>query len=74
MQKTFPPRIHNLTRLAEFSNLALTELQMQNLSAINQFNLEGRYPEVWMQPPSFDEAEHYLKNAQEVFEWLLQTF
>jgi HEPN domain-containing protein len=38
-----PPFIHNLLRLAEKSNLQLTENQKEQLLAITAFNLNTRY-------------------------------
>jgi len=40
-----PPRIHNLTKLADLSALALTEEQRLFLDKINDFNLDVRYPD-----------------------------
>lgn len=38
-----PPLIHNLTRLAEKSNLELTEDQADLLAAVTTFNIRARY-------------------------------
>ncbi len=40
-----PPKIHNLLRLAELSNIKLTEDQSVFFSLINKFQMEARYPE-----------------------------
>lgn len=40
-----PPRIHNLTRLKEYSNLKLKLEEEIFLGDMNRFQLEGRYPE-----------------------------
>ena len=65
-----PPRIHNLIRLAEIAQLELSDEQIRILSSINEFNLEGRYPENWIAPPTLDDAKNYLANSQKVLEWL----
>jgi HEPN domain-containing protein len=65
-----PPRIHNLIRLAEIAGLNLDEEQIKIMAAVNEFNLEGRYPETWMPPPTLDEAKEYLMRSKKVFEWL----
>jgi HEPN domain-containing protein len=40
-----PPKIHNLLRLAELSNLDLTFEQSKFFSLANKFQIEARYPE-----------------------------
>jgi len=44
-ENKIPPKIHNLLRLADLSNLILTEEQSQFFSLVNKFQMEGRYPE-----------------------------
>lgn len=39
-----PPKIHNLSRLAELSNLKLDNETELFLISANKFHLEGRYP------------------------------
>lgn len=41
----FPPRIHNVRRLAELTNLDLNPDQLAFLEQINTFQIEGRYPD-----------------------------
>ena len=41
----FPPRIHNLVRIVEHTSLNLSEEEMDFLRKMNQFQLEGRYPD-----------------------------
>lgn len=41
-----PPKTHNLMRLAEASNLKLSEEQIEFLRMVNQFNIEARYQEI----------------------------
>ena len=38
-----PPLIHDLRRLAEKSNLSLTEMQQIQLDSITRFNIRARY-------------------------------
>ena len=40
-----PPKIHDLVRLAEKSNLKLTEEQFQVLERATYFNMSARYPD-----------------------------
>jgi HEPN domain-containing protein len=67
-----PPRIHNLTRLSELAGLKLDARQVRALAAMNQFNLEGRYPEFYTPQLSPEEATEYITRAQEVLTWLTQ--
>jgi HEPN domain-containing protein len=68
--RSVPPRIHNLIRLAELAGVSLEQEQVSILSAMNEFQLEGRYADMLMPPPQQDEARQYLKRAKEMFEWL----
>jgi HEPN domain-containing protein len=42
---TFPPKSHNLTRLAELAVLEVTMDQIKLLEELNQFQLDTRYPD-----------------------------
>lgn len=66
-----PPRIHNLTRLAELTKLPLDQPQVDILAEMNVFNLEGRYPDLSLAPLSKKEAKAYLRRAEEVYQWLM---
>jgi HEPN domain-containing protein len=65
------PRMHDLIRLAELAGISLDETQVDTLSEINAFNLEGRYPDALTPLPSLFEAKGYLREAEEVFRWLM---
>jgi len=71
IQTDIAPRIHNLSRLAELSGLPLSQAQCAVLAEMNPFNIEGRYPEMLGPPPSQAEADAYIRNAQEVYDWLM---
>ncbi|MBI5399009.1 HEPN domain-containing protein [Candidatus Saganbacteria bacterium] len=43
--KEFPPRLHNLLRLAEISNLALLDKEKAFLERLSYYYVETRYPE-----------------------------
>lgn len=68
-----PPRIHNLLQLARLAELSLTQEQEKVLAVMNRFCLEGRYPDRGGVPPSPTATHRYLKRAQELYQWLLQT-
>jgi HEPN domain-containing protein len=67
-----PPKIHNLTRLSELVGLRLDTRQTRALAAMNQFNLEGRYPESYTPQLSPEKAAEYLARSEEVLTWLTQ--
>lgn len=65
------PRLHNLVRLAELAALSVGQHQIDVLAEMNAFNIEGRYPDLLMPPPSLEEARGYLRRAEEVYQWLM---
>ena len=44
-KENHPPKIHNLVYLVEQTKLELTEEDMEFLRRMNNFQLEGRYPD-----------------------------
>jgi HEPN domain-containing protein len=65
------PRLHNLSRLAELTALALETQKIEILAEMNAFQIEGRYPESLTKPPSKEEALSYMAGAEGVFQWLM---
>ena len=70
--KDIAPRLHNLVRLAELAELDLKAAQVDILAEMNSFNIEGRYHDTLSSPPSQEEAQHYMTQADEVFQWLIK--
>ncbi len=68
--RVFAPRIHNLVRLAETARVRLNSTQIDVLADLNEFNLEGRYPDQLISTPTFDEAGILIKHAEEIMKWL----
>lgn len=68
------PPIHNLIRLAERAGLNLSEADRDLLAEVNEFNIEGRYPELMLPPPSRVEADRYLNSISEVLKCLNRLF
>lgn len=66
------PRIHTLLRLAERTELSVSEPQRLFLARFDQYQLEGRYPDMLPIAPDIETAHNELTQAQEVFEWLIQ--
>jgi HEPN domain-containing protein len=68
-----PPKTHNLTKLANLSNLKLTEEQIFFLDEVNDFNLEVRYPEYkreFYKLCTKKFANKYFSQIQEVSKWI----
>jgi len=65
-----PPKIHNLIRRSELAGLKLSDQQADVLADMNQFNLEGRYPEFYRLRVSLEEAKEFLTRSEEVLAWL----
>lgn len=73
-ENNIPPKIHNLVRLAELSNIELTEDQRFDLDKINDFNLQTRYPDYKLQFYQMCNAEYskeQLAKIKELYTWFL---
>jgi len=68
------PPIHNLVRLFERSGIQLEKHQIDLLAEVNQFNIEGRYPELSLPPATVAETDEYLNRIREVFSCLKKQF
>ena len=66
------PRLHTLLRLAERTDLALSEDYAVFLARFDRYQIEGRYPELLSVAPDLEIARNELKHAEEVFTWLKQ--
>ena len=70
--KSVPPRIHDLGKLFDLAQLPTGGLtHRQILVEMNQYNLEGRYPETMPPSPTLDKAKRLMKISNEVYGWLL---
>ncbi len=68
-----PPKLHNLVKLAELSNLNLTEKQRLFLDEVNDFNLEVRYPDYKLEfykRCTKEFTEEYFNKIKELNKWL----
>lgn len=71
----FPPRIHDLSRLAELASLQLSVDQKRLLAKLVQYYIETRYPEeVSALARDIDEvtAQRILIETKEFLSWLEQ--
>ena len=69
----FPPRIHNLVRLAETASLELTEEQSIFLSELSAFYIKTRYPEEIERlsaQMNFRFAKKIYEETQRIYQWL----
>lgn len=70
---TVPPKIHDLIRLANLSNLTLTNDHIDFLEELNLFNLETRYPDYKNNINlicNFEFTEKMFNKIKEHFQWL----
>jgi HEPN domain-containing protein len=67
-------KTHNLVRLAQKASLMLSEDHIDLLAEVNEFNIEGRYPEMLLPPPTRAEADTYMVRIQEVLQCLNNLF
>ncbi len=66
-----PPKIHNLRKLAELSNLNLNEEQLLFLDYVNGFQLEARYAEFKNELFKLATEEFTLENLNKIKEHFL---
>ncbi|MBF0108906.1 MAG: HEPN domain-containing protein [Magnetococcales bacterium] len=68
--RQLPPKSHNLIRLLELTGLDPGLSEKRLLLELNDFCMEGRYPDELAPPPSHKEALAILYRIQEVRIWL----
>jgi len=68
--KAVPPRIHNLTRLAEMTALTLTAQQRAFLLTFDVHQLEGRYPDPKQARITRKTGGRKIIQAEEMRKWL----
>lgn len=66
--------IHNLVRLTEAAGLDITDEQRDLMADVNEFNIEGRYPEMLMPVLTQAEADRYRSQIGELLQWLNSLF
>jgi HEPN domain-containing protein len=66
------PRIHNLSRLAEIAGFVLTPDQLNVLSELSAFNIEGRYPGSLIPILTIEQAKAILEKTVEPYQWLIK--
>jgi HEPN domain-containing protein len=74
-QDNIPPKIHNIVRLLELSNINLGEETMKFLEMLNRFQLSARYPDYindMYKICTKDYTEKQLEKVKEVRQCLIE--
>lgn len=66
----FPPKTHKLLYLANNIGFEIDSDMKLFFSKLMAFQLEGRYPEISLQTPSFEKALNILRNTKKNLLWL----
>ncbi|HOX40146.1 MAG TPA: HEPN domain-containing protein [Candidatus Brocadiia bacterium] len=67
----FPPRTHDLLRLADIAGLDMSDARRKTLARLQRFCLEGRYPDLSQTRISPEDAQAALDEAKEAVSWLM---
>lgn len=65
-----PPKSHDIFYLADKADIVMPEEQMLIAQILMKYQLEGRYPEYYPKPPTYDLATKYFIETQNLLEWL----
>ena len=72
-ENRIPPKVHNLVRLAELSQINIDDDQKFLLDGINDFNIEVRYPEYkneFYKICTKEFAEEKINQINKLYKWL----
>ncbi len=72
----YPPRIHNIVRLWQNTTLQPTAVQEKVALDLNQFQLEGRYPDysrTLQKQATKEYTQTFLRDITDLRTWLLST-
>jgi len=70
--KQLPLKTHNLLLLAEIGRVNLSEEQNDFCGRINLYNIESRYPNLFIPSPTLQKAKEYFEQTKEILEWLVR--
>jgi len=68
--KDIPPRIHNLSRIAEIAGLSFSTEQANFLRSFDMYQLEGRYPDRAKVILDSKTAREKLSMVRDILKWL----
>src|SRR3989339_377220 len=74
-QSNFPPRTHDLNRIANETQLNFSDAEKEFLAEVSTFNIEVRYPDyknLFVQKCTRDFAEKYLSEIKEFIKCTLK--
>ena len=66
-----PPRTHDLLRLAHLAQIAFSADHRVFLARIQEYCLEGRYPEISAAVPTQETTQRDIEHAREILQWLI---
>ena len=68
-----PPKIHNLVRLSELSNIEISESKKLLLDKVNDFHIATRYPDFkfkFYKTCTKNFTKIYFNNIKDLYKWL----
>ncbi|MBI4930486.1 MAG: HEPN domain-containing protein [Bacteroidetes bacterium] len=68
-KENYPPKIHNLVRILDLSEIKLDDNDMEFLDVLNWFQIEGRYPDYvnnLVKETTKHVAEQYVKQIKSI--------
>jgi HEPN domain-containing protein len=65
------PKSHDLLSLASKTKLTLDVLTEEFLGRLNEYNLEGRYPENYIKPPAREKVNDLYSKTKDLANWLM---
>ena len=68
-----PPKIHDLVKLANLSNVNLTDVKTELYYTINKFNIEARYPDYKQsiyKIATYEFTNDIFNKIQDEYKWL----
>lgn len=71
----FPPRTHHLNQIIQQTDLIVPEEYLEELSVMNAWNIEGRYPDflhAFRSKCTFSYTKSRIEKAKEIYQWLLK--
>jgi HEPN domain-containing protein len=68
----FAPKTHDLIYLIDKAGLEIDDKQKLYLSALMQFQLEGRYPDYLLNSPTKEKSLDYLQKTKDFLQWLIE--
>jgi HEPN domain-containing protein len=74
--ENYPPRIHNIVYILEKANIEIEDSKKEFLLILNDFQLEGRYPDYQQkiyQMCTKERTDELLKTINEIKLWLLNN-